>query len=829
MNNAYKILLALDFQVAATSIGLEPHKGQPLVTEQNLYMIMNEIEIALLEGDKDRQISSVCGLLWTHFSDEFNLLGEYIFNTMARIGFPPVISMLSNSKDADARLAYSSLFSMFETAAQMQREKLQIFGETYTLTRFQKNLWMQIEGKSHIGVSAPTSAGKSFLICLSLIYGTAKRQGISIYVVPTLTLMGQVANDLIGIIRKHGQSISVRTHLSDEADSAVPIIFVVTQERIADYGRTLRTFGKLNFLVVDEVQNIERAFDSEAGDTRAKLLFDVIVDLHDNYLPEKTIIIGPRISEINALGQTLFRKIFTPVNANSSPVTNICYSLSPSIGKNKVTLTQYSELSDKHTSKTYENLIGATGFGKARYDENYFLYIEKILSRNEGSLIFSPTANQARKTAVRISGGLAWSNDPMIHSLCAYVKRTVSPQYDLVTCIGKGVAYHHGKIPHHVRNAIELAIVQGRIPFVACTTTLMQGVNIPAKNVFLRNPNLFVQNRGDGSVKLSGYEIANLRGRAGRLLKDFVGRTFIMDGTSFKEAEDQQSLFEPATKTLDGSYSKIFQRTRGEIVDSLIDVRRDRGTLAKYIANVLYTDPAGAVALLRKGISLSERELIAIKSAQQKINIPREICRTHRFRDPFDLQKIKDEMSNLILPIAPFSPDAVKNLEKILIKIFSILPEQSTHYMKTNEVGRNKPLVLAISAVDWASEKPLSDLLNSDFARESSENTEKVISDFQNIISYGMPSLLSPLYSLFLPKSILLGAIERGAHQQGAIAQINNNIPRETAIAVIKRAKTHGEILNTMTEVLTYLKRTKVDYWSAIQFRHIVAIEEIIE
>lgn len=829
MNIAYKILLALDFQVAAKSVGLEPHKVPTLVTEKNLYMIMNEIEVALLEGDKDRQISSVCGLLWTHFSDEFDLLGEYIFNTMARIGFAPVISMLSKSNEMDTRLAYSSFFSMFETAAQMQREKLKIFGETYTLTRFQKNLWTQIEAKSHIGVSAPTSAGKSFLICLNLIYGTAKRRGISIYVVPTLTLMGQVANDLISLIRKHRQFISVRTHLSDDAKSDVPIIFVVTQERIADYGRIMQTFGKLNYLVIDEVQNIERAFESEAGDTRAKLLFDVIVDLHDNYLPEKTIIIGPRISEISALGQTLFRKIFTPVTANSSPVTNICYSLSPGSDGSKVVFTQYSELCDKHTSTEYTNLIGATGFGKARYDENYFLYIEKILNRNEGSLIFSPTANQARKTAVRISGVQAWSDDPMIHSLCEYVKNTVSPQYDLVTCIGKGVAYHHGKIPHHVRNAIELAVVQGRIPFVACTTTLMQGVNIPAKNVFLRNPNLFVQKRGDGSVKLSGYEIANLRGRAGRLLKDFVGRTFIMDGTSFKEAEDQQSLFEPATKTLDGSYSKIFQRTRGEIVDSLIDVRRNRGTLAKYIANVLYTDPAGAAALLRKGISLSDRELTAIKLVQQQINVPREICSSHRFWDPFDLQKIKDEMSNLVLPVSPFSTDAVKNLEKILIKIFSILPEQSAYYMKTHEVGKNNPFVLAISAVDWANEKPLRDLLDSDFARESSENTERAISNFQNIISHGMPSLLSPLYSLFLLKSIFLGAIERGAYQPGAIAQINNNIPRETAIAVVKRAKMHGETLNTMTDVLTYLRKTKVSYWSAIQFRHVVDIKEIVE
>lgn len=829
MNTSYDILLKLDMQVAARSIGLSPRRIPSLVTEENLYTIINEIEIALLQGDRDRQVSSVCGLLWTHFADSFDLLAEYVLNVMARIGFPPVMSMLVNGSSNDKKIGYSSLFSMFETTAQMQGESLIVFQKKYFLTRFQKSLWNQLEKKSHVGVSAPTSAGKSFLICLNLIYGVDKNGGISIYIVPTLTLMAQVANDLIGLIREHGKSIAVRTHLSDDSQSSTPIIYVVTQERIADHEKALNSAAQLNYLVIDEVQNIERAFESGAGDTRAKLLFDVIVDLHDNYAPRKTIIIGPRISEVNDLGKSLFRKNFSAVTANSSPVTNICYALTPGKKSDTVVLTQYSELSAKHQSQIFENSVGATGFGKSRYDENYFLYIEKLIQKNEGSLVFSPTAGQARKTAIRISGSRPRRSDPSLISLCEYIKNTVSPHYDLVTCLAKGVAYHHGKIPHHVRNAIEHAIVQGKVSFVACTTTLMQGVNVPAKNVFLRNPNLFVQKRGDNPAKLSGYEIANLRGRAGRLLKDFVGRTYILDGTSFQESHEQQSLFEPATKTLDGSYSDVFQRDRREIVGSLVDVKVDRGTLAKYIANVLYTDPAGAASLLRKGIALSDGELGAIKTIQRRLNVPQEVCRAHRFWDPFDIQTIKDQMSGLEIPSTPFTAGAAKKLAQILTELFTLLPEQSKHFMKTSETGKNIPIMLSINAVDWAGEKSLRELLNNSWAKENSENTEASIATLQNTISYGLPALLSPLYSLFAPRSIMLGAIERGAYQPGAIAQINNNIPRETAIAVIKRAKQQNENLNTMPEVLNYLRRTKVSYWSAIQFRHIIDIDEIVK
>lgn len=829
MKNACDILLVLDLHSAAQSIGLQPPSKLSLVNEENLYTIINEIEIALLEGNKDRQISSVCGLLWTHFGEKFDLLSEYIFNTMAKIGFSPVISMLENKIDLDKRILYSSVVSMFETTAQIQRETLNVFGKKYFLTRFQKELWVQIEKKSHIAVSAPTSAGKSFLICLNLIYGVVKRGGVSIYIVPTLTLMGQVANDIINLAREHNQIVSIKTHLCDNWDHDISTIYVVTQERLSDHERFLKTINKINYLIIDEVQNIERAFNVNNDDTRAKLLFDVLINIHDNYSPDKTIILGPRIAEVGELGEKLFNKRCVSVAANSSPVTNICYSLTPARDKDEITLTQYSELNIQHLSISVANTIGATGFGKARYDEIYLAYLQKMLVRNEGSLIFSPTSIQARNTALRLAGARRLSDDILIKSLAKYIESTVAPQYDLVACIRKGVAYHHGKIPHHVRNAVELALTQGKIPLVACTTTLMQGVNIPVRSVFLRNPNLFIQNRSGNAAKLSGYEVANLRGRAGRLLKDFVGRTFILDGTSFKEEEDQQSLFEPATKQLDGSYSKVFLRNRDEIVSSLVGDKDDRGSLAKYIGNILYTNPAGAAVLLRKGIRLSDKELADVKWAQRKLTVTTEICRAHRFWDPFDLQTLQDQIKGFILPSTPFVRGAADNIEKLLIKIFSILPAQAIHYLHTKEKGHNMPMMLAISSVDWANEKPLNKLLDTKYAKENSNNTEKAISNFQNTISYGIPALLSPIYAMFSPNSILLGAIERGAHQAGSIAQINNNVPRETAIAVTRNAKDRNVSLTTMPEVLAYLRKTKVDYWNAIQFRHIIDIKDIMD
>jgi replicative superfamily II helicase len=115
-----------------------------------------------------------------------------------------------------------------------------------------------------------------------------------------------------------------------------------------------------------------------------------------------------------------------------------------------------------------------------------------------------------------------------LNDLSDFISDTVHPKFSLAEIIKRGIAYHHGKLPFHVRLLVEDGIRKKEVKTIICTTTLLQGVNLPVQNILIRNPNLFTRRKKD-SIKLSNYEIANLRGRAGRLLKDFVGRTYILD------------------------------------------------------------------------------------------------------------------------------------------------------------------------------------------------------------------------------------------------------------------------------------------------------------
>jgi hypothetical protein len=72
-----------------------------------------------------------------------------------------------------------------------------------------------------------------------------------------------------------------------------------------------------------------------------------------------------------------------------------------------------------------------------------------------------------------------------------------------------GAFVHHGTTPHGLRLSIEYAMQQGRINFVACTSTLAQGVNLPIRY-------LIVSGIHQGAERIKVRDFQNLIGRAGR-------------------------------------------------------------------------------------------------------------------------------------------------------------------------------------------------------------------------------------------------------------------------------------------------------------------------
>jgi len=122
-----------------------------------------------------------------------------------------------------------------------------------------------------------------------------------------------------------------------------------------------------------------------------------------------------------------------------------------------------------------------------------------------------------------------------LKELAAFVKMAVHNEYDLARCLLRRVGYHYGRIPALVRRGVESAFADGEIKYLVTTSTLIQGVNFPAGNLFVCQP------KKGNTIPLSAGEFWNLAGRAGRLGKEFQGNIFLIDYDTWATAPANES------------------------------------------------------------------------------------------------------------------------------------------------------------------------------------------------------------------------------------------------------------------------------------------------
>ena len=102
-----------------------------------------------------------------------------------------------------------------------------------------------------------------------------------------------------------------------------------------------------------------------------------------------------------------------------------------------------------------------------------------------------------------------------IATACENISDYLKPQYNLLTCLRKGIIYHHGSVPDAIRIYIEDLYKKGKaIKYVITSSTLLSGVNLPAERMFI------LDNRR-GRSKLSHDAFKNLVGRVCRFSEIF--------------------------------------------------------------------------------------------------------------------------------------------------------------------------------------------------------------------------------------------------------------------------------------------------------------------
>lgn len=349
-----------------------------------------------------------------------------------------------------------------------------------------------------LSIVAPTSYGKSSLMCSYLKETT----GNFCAIVPTKSLLAQTRRMLLTQLDENALNHrKIITHHEMYSEEDKNIIAVLTQER---YLRLLQMNTKLQFdhLIIDESHNL---LDN---DSRSRALAStLIITLHRN--PSVRIkFFSPFISDSENLRNRIqdfsITHIGTDEYVKSELIHYIDYrAIAPISRKNPFIYDQFMDKSYPINS-TLQN-----------FDTPYAYLLHHASKKN---IIYLNRPKNTHDIARKLIALLPNIEDEEIIKACNDISEYLSKDYFLIFCIRKGVIFHHGSVPDNVRLYLEQLYSQcSKIMFMITTSTLLEGVNLPAEKMFL-----FDIKRGKRN--LSSSQLKNLIGRISRFKDVFVNK-----------------------------------------------------------------------------------------------------------------------------------------------------------------------------------------------------------------------------------------------------------------------------------------------------------------
>ncbi len=360
------------------------------------------------------------------------------------------------------------------------------------LTKDQKNLVKLFDLNKKLIVSAPTSFGKSRII--PELINEYDYNNIAI-VLPTIALLNETYLSLKKysfITDKYQIVNSLMIPLQDKN------IFIFTPEKM-DMFLDEKKDVNIDFFVMDEIYKIQD--DISRRQVFTHCLYRLSKMQSDFYL------IGPYFNKFS-------KKFIDKTNAKFKKYSTEI------VKKDVVDISNI-------LSQTKYNLFGQELTKYSGKDVN----LKHILSSfTEQTLIYARQVRTVESLAKKFADTMKIEENT--NGLIDYIEESVNKNWSLINCLKKRVAFHHGKIPRYIQVEIVDLFNKGEIDYLFCTSTLIEGVNTSAKNVVI-----YDTLKGKDEV-LTGFDIKNIQGRAGRFLQHFIGNVVILEPSEVASEKD---------------------------------------------------------------------------------------------------------------------------------------------------------------------------------------------------------------------------------------------------------------------------------------------------
>lgn len=286
-----------------------------------------------------------------------------------------------------------------------------------------------------------------------------------VVIVPTIALIDETRRRLS---KRFSPEFKIITHPSQKTIERN--IFVLTQERFVEFEENLRP----EFFVLDEFYKLSPVREDERTFVLNQAFYQLLKSGAQFFL------IGPNVQDITVgeaeLNFRYFRTDFSTV------ATEVKY------------------------------------MARGSEEENAFELCRMI---DEPTLIFCKSAPSAYKLASYLrEAGISAGNDD-VRRVSQWLRKNYHPEWMLADMIDDGFAVHHGALPRSVAYHLLRKFNEGAIRFLLCTSTIIEGVNTSAKNIIIYDNKI-------ATAKFDQFTFNNIKGRAGRMFRHFVGHVYVL-------------------------------------------------------------------------------------------------------------------------------------------------------------------------------------------------------------------------------------------------------------------------------------------------------------
>lgn len=446
---------------------------------------------------RNKSYQLITALNSTYFDNEiYQIVSKAVFS---KLGNYPAINYLEKTSNDINLPILRDIQNEYKREVQLVPQS-----DNLIFTDSQFELYSKLRNSLEFSFSGPTSMGKSFIIkaFIKKALQNSPPENLVI-IVPTRALITQYVIDLKHEMHELMSQFKYRIATNSSIDDVFSqddfkYILILTPERLISY-LSQKSNPAIGFIFIDEAHKM-----ASAKDSRSITTYTAIEKAVKRYRNVKLYFASPNVSNPEVFLNLFNRNGQMTFKTDESPVSQNIFFVDISGEKIHLVISQkLVEIADKSSVE----LISPNEF------------ILKIGS-NKSNLIYTNSKDKTITGAYELAEHLNQTdNEKTIDRAIKQIQEYIHPKYHLTDLLRKRVGFHYGKLPQPIRNIIEALYKSGEIKYVFCTSTLLEGVNLPTQNIFILN-------NKNGPNKLLPIDFWNLAGRAGRLTKELSGNIF---------------------------------------------------------------------------------------------------------------------------------------------------------------------------------------------------------------------------------------------------------------------------------------------------------------